>query len=82
MLACIGEMFDDGDEICGVVVSVRKAQDRISIWTKSTKKDTCMRIGKKMKEVLKIPNGQLLTFQSHADSAARNTSYTQDMYSV
>jgi hypothetical protein len=45
LLGAIGEAFEDADEICGFVVSVRKGQDRISIWTKSTKKEPCMRIG-------------------------------------
>jgi translation initiation factor 4E len=31
----IGEQFDEGDEICGAVVSVRARQDKISIWTKT-----------------------------------------------
>jgi len=31
----IGEQFDEGDEICGAVVSVRRAQDKIAIWTKT-----------------------------------------------
>jgi ribosomal protein S1 len=31
----IGEQFDEGDEICGAVVSVRAKQDKISIWTKT-----------------------------------------------
>lgn len=35
LLAMIGEQFDEGEEICGVVVSVRRAQDKIAIWTKT-----------------------------------------------
>lgn len=35
LLAMIGEQFDEGDEICGAVVSVRRAQDKIAIWTKT-----------------------------------------------
>jgi hypothetical protein len=35
VLACIGEQFDDGDEVCGIVVNVRAKQDRISMWTKT-----------------------------------------------
>jgi translation initiation factor 4E len=34
LLAMIGEQFDEGDEICGAVVSVRR-QDKIAIWTKT-----------------------------------------------
>lgn len=35
MLAMIGEQFDESEEICGVVVSVRRAHDKIAIWTKT-----------------------------------------------
>lgn len=36
MLACIGEAFEHADEVCGVVVSVRKAFFRISLWTRTS----------------------------------------------
>ena len=35
LLACIGEMFTDSDDICGLVAGLRKTQGRISLWTKS-----------------------------------------------
>lgn len=35
LLAMIGEQFEESDEICGAVVSVRRAQDKIAIWTKT-----------------------------------------------
>lgn len=35
LMACIGEHFTDGDDICGVVVNIRGKQDRLSIWTKT-----------------------------------------------
>jgi len=35
LMALIGEVFDEAEEICGVVASVRKSQDRISLWTKN-----------------------------------------------
>ena len=35
VLACIGENFEEEGEICGLVVSIRKAGDRIALWTKS-----------------------------------------------
>ncbi|KAJ3198870.1 hypothetical protein HDU67_003247, partial [Dinochytrium kinnereticum] len=36
ILACVGEAFDDSEEICGAVVSVRRMQDRLSLWVKTT----------------------------------------------
>lgn len=35
ILACIGEQFTEGDEICGIVVNVRAKQDKLCIWTKT-----------------------------------------------
>lgn len=31
----VGEQFTEGDEVCGVVVSVRNKQDRVALWTKT-----------------------------------------------
>jgi translation initiation factor 4E len=36
MLACIGEQFPEGDEICGVAVNIRQKGDRIELWTKTS----------------------------------------------
>ena len=35
LLACIGEQFTEGDEICGIVVNVRVKQDKLCVWTRS-----------------------------------------------
>ena len=35
LLAMIGEQFEEYDEICGAVASVRKNQERVSLWTKT-----------------------------------------------
>lgn len=35
VLAAIGEQFDVGDEICGLVISIRYQEDIISVWTKN-----------------------------------------------
>jgi predicted mannosyl-3-phosphoglycerate phosphatase (HAD superfamily) len=34
MLAMIGEQFDEGNEICGAVASVRARQENITLWTR------------------------------------------------
>lgn len=34
-MALIGEQFDEADEICGVVASVRLRQNKLSLWTKN-----------------------------------------------
>jgi translation initiation factor 4E len=49
----IGEQFDEGDEICGAVVSVRARQDKISIWTKTASNEAAqVSIGKQWKDIL------------------------------
>ncbi|XP_033148738.1 eukaryotic translation initiation factor isoform X1 [Brassica rapa] len=35
LMALIGEQFDEADEICGVVASVRLKQDKLSLWTRT-----------------------------------------------
>lgn len=35
VLACIGEQFTEGDEVCGVAVNIRGKGDRIELWTKT-----------------------------------------------
>lgn len=35
LLACVGEQFTEGDEVCGVVVSVRAKQDKVALWTRT-----------------------------------------------
>jgi hypothetical protein len=43
ILACIGEAFEEEEEVCGCVVSIRKAQDRIAIWTRTASKEAAVR---------------------------------------
>jgi len=35
VLACIGNSFEDEEEVCGIVMSRRKGADKISLWTKT-----------------------------------------------
>ena len=50
ILAMIGENFDAGHELCGAVISLRKAGDRVAVWTKSAEDEkACMEIGEQFK---------------------------------
>lgn len=54
-MALVGEELEDGDEICGAVVSLRSKVDRIQLWTRS--KDDVERlngIGKKLVKLLDV----------------------------
>jgi translation initiation factor 4E len=78
VLACIGESFNDNEnnEVCGCVVSVRKAQDRIALWTRnSANRDVALTIGRQFKAILEIPDSTVLGYQQHQDSQRNNSSY-------
>jgi len=76
ILLMIGEnMADDGD-INGVVVSLRKSQDRIALWTKSAQKeDLQLKIGTQFRKGLEIPPTFQLKYQAHADAEASGSSF-------
>ncbi|KAG2325323.1 hypothetical protein Bca52824_008051 [Brassica carinata] len=67
LMALIGEQFDEADEICGVVASVRQKQDKLSLWTRTKSNEAVlMGIGKKWKELLDVTDK--ISFTNHDDS--------------
>jgi len=55
VLGCIGETLDpNGDEINGVAVSIRKREDRVSIWTKGVEAGRVQEIGRRLRVILKV----------------------------
>lgn len=82
MLGCIGEQFDDGEEICGIVVNVRPKQDRISVWTKTAANEALQtNVGRQLKEMLQIPDQAKIGFMAHAD-AKRDDRRAKERYTV
>ncbi|EFJ11627.1 hypothetical protein SELMODRAFT_125743, partial [Selaginella moellendorffii] len=80
LLALIGEQFDEGDEICGVVVSVRPRGDKLSLWTKTANNEAAqMSIGRQWKEFLEYQDK--INFMFHED-AKRGDSKARNRYSV
>ena len=72
LLACIGEQFTEGDEICGVVVNMRAKQDKICLWTKSAANEAAqVNVGKQFKSFLEYD--QKIGFLSHVRRHARCT---------
>ena len=68
LLALIGEQFKDGNDICGVVVSVRKSNDRVCLWTKNAHNEAVqVSIGSTFKQVLELPGGQTIGFTTFQD---------------
>ncbi|CAF0918832.1 unnamed protein product [Didymodactylos carnosus] len=56
ILAVIGEQFQVGKEICGIVCSIRPQEDLISVWTKTANnQNVTQRIRETMKKVLSLP---------------------------
>jgi len=81
VLACIGEQFDDGDEICGVVVNVRPKQNRIAMWTKTASNEAAqVAIGKQLKEIFGIPDHMRIGYLVHADAMRERKA--KDRYTV
>ena len=70
MLGLVGETMDlHGDQVAGAVVSIRKSQDRIALWLKSSDPAICIPIGERWKKALEF-NKTPLKFQSHKDGKA------------
>lgn len=77
MLAAIGETLEkEGDnEVMGVVVNLRKAHWRISVWTRTcTNKEGLLEVGRRFKEILRLPATETLDFASHNDAAQSGSS--------
>ncbi|KAM1195797.1 hypothetical protein FF1_022465 [Malus domestica] len=67
LMAMIGEQFDEADEICGVVASVRQRQDKLALWTRNAANEAAqMSIGRKWKEVIDVTDK--ITYSFHDDS--------------
>lgn len=78
-MALVGEELEDGDEICGAVVSLRSKVDRIQLWTRS--KDDVEKlnaIGKKLVKLLDVSEADNigLDFQVMNSCAFKNNNYT------
>jgi len=73
VLACIGETIRAPDDVCGLVVSIRKAGDRVQIWTRdASNTNACLDIGRSLKEILEIPENVPIGYMSHADSMKKS----------
>ena len=58
ILGCIGEQFiseDSNNYICGIVLNIRKHQDRINIWLNTDNEEHIKTLGLRWKEVLELP---------------------------
>ncbi|KAH7882266.1 translation initiation factor eIF 4e-like domain-containing protein [Phlebopus sp. FC_14] len=69
-MALVGEELEEGDDICGAVVSLRSKVDRIQVWTRSKEDvEKLNGIGKKLVKLLDV---------SEADSIGLEFQYNTD----
>lgn len=79
LMACVGDQFgeDAGDEVCGVVLSMRNGEDVLSIWTRSTGSKV-LKIRETMRRVLNCPSETRIEFKSH-DASMQQRSAIDEM---
>lgn len=69
VLAIIGEQFDVGDEICGAVISVRPAEDVLSVWTKTADNlEATTQIRDQLRRILHLPANIPMDYKKHQDT--------------
>ncbi|GAB5032157.1 eukaryotic translation initiation factor iso4e [Nannochloropsis oceanica] len=80
VLGMIGETMEDGNDILGAVVSIKRGQDRLSLWTKTAAdKELQVQIARRVKTSLDLPEGTMLEFkpnQKVAEVGGRMSSAT------
>ncbi|KYQ92672.1 eukaryotic translation initiation factor 4E [Tieghemostelium lacteum] len=80
VMACVGETFDSGDEICGIVYNARSSGDKISVWTKSCNEKSSKEIGFSFKNILETH--QTVSFFSHEDAMRSTTKSVRSLYDI
>eukprot|EP01135_Chromosphaera_perkinsii_P004500 Nk52_evm24s284 gene=Nk52_evmTU24s284 len=76
LLAMIGENLNDQGEICGAVLAIRRQQDKLALWTRTTNEVVCKRVGTLFKESLQVKDE--LKYQMHMDSIRTTSSFNND----
>jgi translation initiation factor 4E len=82
VLAMIGEQFEDSDEICGAVVSIRPKRCRLALWTRNANNEQAqMRIGAGLKKHIEAGSIKI-GFNLHEDQMNRSGFEAQPKYTV
>lgn len=83
ILAMLGEQFMVGEEICGVVVSIRFQEDILSIWNKTANDQfSTVRIRDTLRRVLNLPPNTIMEYKTHTDSLKDNSSFRNTKITV
>lgn len=75
-LNVIGDQLNVGDELCGVIVSIRHHDDVISVWNRNAaNKEVTMRLRQNIATVLRLPSSWNLEYKAHDDSLRHATAH-------
>ncbi|KAG0318846.1 Eukaryotic translation initiation factor 4E type 2 [Dissophora globulifera] len=76
VMAVIGDQFNVGDEICGVVLSIRSTEDILSLWNQSADEGRLnLTIRDTMKRVLNLPADTTMEYKTHNDALKDKSSF-------
>lgn len=76
VMACIGETFEPGEEICGVVVSLRKDKNRLALWTKTANDENlCLQIGREFRQYAELGQHVRIAYMVHEDALKSSSTF-------
>ena len=80
IMALVGDVIDGHDEICGAVISRRRAADRIAVWNRNKdNREGIMALGRAIKDIVidEVESQAKFTMEYtfHHDSLRSNKSY-------
>ncbi|KAJ3674158.1 hypothetical protein LUZ60_006150 [Juncus effusus] len=76
VLALVGDQFEYGDDVCGLVLTIRPHEDILSIWNRNANDNQgIMALKDSIKRQLKLPNSYLMEYKPHNASIRDNSSY-------
>ncbi|KAF3790529.1 Eukaryotic translation initiation factor [Nymphaea thermarum] len=76
VLALVGDQLDGGEDICGVVLSIRFGEDILSVWNRNAADhQAVMALRDAIKRQLKLPPSYLMEYKAHDASLKDNSSY-------
>ncbi|KAG1672566.1 hypothetical protein FOA52_010667 [Chlamydomonas sp. UWO 241] len=82
VLACIGEQFSDGDEICGIAVNIRPKGDRLEMWTRTASNEAAQTmIGRQLKQHLDMPDSMKIGYSVFSEKLGQGNR-AKDRYSA
>ena len=66
VLALVGDAFGLGDEVCGLVLTMKASEDMVSVWNRSAEdKDAVLRIKAVMMAVLGVDRSDAFDYRPH-----------------